>query len=173
LSKKIKKSDLIDQLVKSLDDRHWDLFSQLVGRELNRAPTSKANFLNSLFKKTIAVSSRKGKGRSLQKWTCEKISELTGIPWGNEDDCEITSRPMGQQGPDVILSPRVRQLFALTPECKNQETWKLESYIKQAKANCYPDTDWLVIMTKNGHEEVVVLDGNSFFKLLKGVNQIV
>jgi hypothetical protein len=166
LAKKIKKSELLEKLYEILDDRHWDLFSQLVGRELNRTPTSRINFLSKIFKRTIVVSSRKGKGRELQKWTCEQISNLTGIPWGNEDDCEIKSRTMGSSGTDVIMSSRVRKLFPLSIECKNQETWKPDSYIAQAKNNCYPETDWLVIMTKNGQVPVAMLDAKTLFKLL-------
>ena len=166
---KLKKGDLIDSLIDIIDDRHWDIISQLVGRSLDRSPKAKRNFLSKTFKKTIGISSRKGKARTLQKWVCEQISELTGIPWGKDE--EIESRPMGSSGPDIIMSKRVRGLFSYSIECKNQETWKIENYIKQAKSNCYPDTDWLLVVSKNDHEELVIMNALSFFKYLKAKNK--
>lgn len=166
MSKKIKKSDLIGQLLEALDDRHWDLFSQLVGRKLDRAQTSRANFLKGKFKKTIGISSRKGKGRGLQKFVAEEISKLTGIPCGKDE--EITSREMGQCGTDIRLSKRVLRLFPFSVECKNCESWSLPAWISQAKRNQLPDTDWLLVITKNGHEEIVIIDAKVFFSILKG-----
>jgi len=162
---KIKKSDLIDELLIILDDRHWDLFSRLVGRDLNRTQTSRANFLKGKFKKTIGISSRKGKARELQKFVANEISKLTGIPCGKDE--EITSREMGQGGVDVRLSKRVLGLFPFSIECKNQEQWSIPSWIEQAKKNQLPDTNWLLIITKNDHEEICILDAKVFFSLLK------
>jgi len=164
---KLKKDDLLDELLDSLNDKHWEIICKLLGREISESKTTRKNLLGKLFKKTIKVSSRKGKARILQDWSCEQISKLVDIPWGTEDDFEIRPRPMGQNGPDVVMTPRVRKKFPLTPECKNQESWNLTSYIQQAKTNCYPDTDWLLILSKNNHEEIVVLNGLTLFKLLK------
>jgi len=122
--------------------------------------------------KAISVASRKAKGRALQDWTCECISQATGVPWGKNDDAEIKPRPMGQRGPDVIMSQRVRELCPFTPECKNQKRWSVVDWIAQAKANCYPDTDWLLVLKRSGRkkeertEEIVVLDAKVFFALL-------
>jgi hypothetical protein len=166
MAKKIKKAELVDQLYRILDDRHWDLFSQLLGRELNRAPTSRTNFLSSLFKKTIGVSSRKSKGRELQKFVANEISKLTGIPCGKDEGIE--SRGGGQCGTDVRLSKQALKLFAYSVECKNCESWSLPAFIAQAKRNQLPNTDWLVFLSKNNHEEIVVLDAKAFFRILKG-----
>ena len=165
MTKKIKKADLLDQLYGILDERHWDLFSQLVGRDLNRAQTSRVQFLGKLFKKTIGVSSRKSKGRELQKFVANEISKLTGISCGKDE--EITSREMGQSGTDIRLSKRVLKKFAYSVECKNCENWSLPAFIAQAKKNQLPDTDWLVFLSKNGHEEICVLDAKVFFSILK------
>jgi hypothetical protein len=165
LTKKINKSDLITELLNILDDRHWNLFSRLVGRDLKRTQTSRANFLKSRFKKTIGISSRKGKARELQKWVCEQISHLTGIPCGKDE--EITSREMGQGGTDTRLSKRVLALFPFSVECKNQESWSIPSWISQAKKNQLPETDWLIFITKNGYEEICILDAKVFFSILK------
>jgi len=51
--------------------------------------------------------------------------------------------------------------------CKNCEQWGVAKFIEQAKDNQSEETDWLVIMKKNNHEEVVVIDAKVFFNLLK------
>ena len=114
-------------------------------------------------KKRIKVSSAKAKGRSLQKWTCSKISEVTGIEWGK--DCPIESRPMGQTGVDVRMEKRVLKIFPFSIECKRQETWSVHEWIKQAKDNQLEKTDWLLIVRKSGEKPIVILDGEVFFKL--------
>jgi hypothetical protein len=165
LTKKIKKSDLIDQLIDALDESHWDLISNLLGREISGTHKSRASFLSKIFKKTIGVSSRKSKGRELQKFIAEEISKLTGIPCGKDE--EITSREMGQSGTDIRLSKRALKKFAYSVECKNCESWSVSAWISQAKKNQLPDTDWLLFITKNGHEEICVLDAKTFFSILK------
>ena len=165
MTKKIKKSDLIDQLIDALDERHWDLISNLLGREILGTHKSRASFLSKVLKKTIGVSSRKSKGRELQKFIAEEISKLTGIPCGKDE--EITSREMGQSGTDIRLSKRVLKKFAYSVECKNCESWSIPSWISQAKKNQLPDTDWLLFITKNGHEEIAILDAKTFFSILK------
>jgi hypothetical protein len=45
-------------------------------------------------------------------------------------------------------------------------------WIEQAKANCYPDTDWLLVVKRSGRKkseqtkEIVVLDAEVFFTLI-------
>ena len=54
--------------------------------------------------KTIKVSSRKGKGRGLQYWVCERIAGMFGINFVQSDDtCLVHSREMGQHGTDIVL----------------------------------------------------------------------
>ena len=124
-------------------------------------------------KKSIKVSSRKAKGRDLQDLACELVSKAIGIPWDKTDDSEIKPRPMGQPGPDVILSKRARKLFAFTIECKNQQTWSIPSWIKQAETNCVKETNWLLIMKKTSRTKdsrikpMVVLEPDVFFELIK------
>jgi len=123
-------------------------------------------------RKPITVASRKAKGRALQDWACEQISQAVNVPWGKTDDAEIKPRPMGQSGTDIILTPNVRTLFTFSVECKNQKRWSLLEWIEQAKANCYPDTDWLLVIKRSGRKkseqtkEIVVLDAEVFFSLI-------
>lgn len=113
----------------------------------------------------IAVSSAKAKGRDLQKWVCEKISEITGFPWGK--DQPIESRGMGQTGVDVRMESQVRKLFPFSVECKRQESWSVPNWIRQAKDNTIPNTDWLLIMRSNRQSAVVVMDAERFFQTYK------
>jgi hypothetical protein len=106
----------------------------------------------------------KAKGRRLQQEVAERVSKFTGLDCGKDEDIE--SRPMGQTGPDLRLSKEALKLFAFTVECKNQETWHIHEAIKQVKANRLPHTDWLVIFGKNNSNPVVVMDMDTFFKIL-------
>jgi hypothetical protein len=121
----------------------------------------------------LKTSSCKAKGQELQKWVANKISELLNIPWGKDE--EIASRPSGQSGTDTILSPRVRKLFPFSVEAKNHNKWAVQKDIRQAKANCLPETDWLLFYKKKSRtkderiEEIVVLNANVFFSLLKQI----
>lgn len=108
-------------------------------------------------------ASAKNKGRKLQKWVCEKISQLTGYEWGQ--DCPIESRGMGQSGTDVRMEKAVEKLFPYSVECKNKEKWDVIASIKQAKANKKSGTDWLLIFSKNRTKPVVIMDAEHFFEL--------
>ena len=111
------------------------------------------------------ASQCKAKSRKLQNWVAAKYSWVSELPWGK--DCPIEPRQMGETGPDVRLDAEARKRFPFTMECKNTENWSLPAAIKQAQANIYPDTDWLVVLMKNRTKPVVVLDADRFFELLK------
>lgn len=112
-------------------------------------------------KKPIKISSRKGKGRNLQKWVCKIISDIVGIPWGKDEDIE--PRPMGQSGVDVILRGEAKNIFPFSIECKNQESWNVHKWIKQTKQNEKDGTDWLLVCKRNKSKPVVILDAETFF----------
>lgn len=113
----------------------------------------------------ISIKSRKAKARRLQNWVAEKISELLGIPCGKDKD--IQGREMGQSGTDVRLMGKAKELFKYSVECKFCETWAIPSWIKQAKSNQDEETDWLLFIKKNRHEEIMVMDAAAFFRLCK------
>ena len=168
--KKPKKAILIAYLASSMTEYQWDLIAQLRGQPTPPTPAKKDSFLNSLFHKTISHSSAKGKGRNLQQWVCQKISEFTGLPWGKDE--EIASREMGQSGCDVRMSRKVRKLFPFTVECKSGDQWLLPNAIKQCQANLYPDTDWVVVLDRphatpeKRIPPIICIDGETFFKII-------
>ena len=121
-------------------------------------------------KKPISVSARKAKGRKLQQWACQKISNLTGYEWGSSgDDKPIESRPMGQKGVDVRMESQVQKVFPFSIECKWQESWSIPAWINQAKENQKDGTDWLLICRRSRDKEIVVMDAEAFFSILQRI----
>jgi hypothetical protein len=119
----------------------------------------------------ISISSRKAKGRNLQKWTCEKISTLSNIPYGYEDNKLIQPRIMGQKGVDVILRGKAKEKFPFSIECKSAQQWNILAAIRQAKKNKIDGTDWLLVLKrKEIKSPVVVIDADVFFKIMEKVN---
>lgn len=119
-------------------------------------------------KKRISVQSAKSKGRRLQQWVCQRISDLTGFEWGSSgDDKPIESRPMGQSGCDVRMESHVQKLFPFSVECKWQESWSVMAWIEQAKKNQKDKTDWLLVIKRKHNDPVVVMDAENFFVLLR------
>lgn len=110
------------------------------------------------------VASRKAKGRDLQQYTAKTIAAAIQMEYGENGD--VQSRSGGQNGTDVILTPEARRKFPFSVECKNQEKISLIEYIKQAKINSIPNTDWLVVLkNKNLPYPVVTLDFHVFMNM--------
>lgn len=118
-------------------------------------------------KKKISPQSCKAKGRVFQKEIAEKISKLTGISWGKDEDIE--PREMGQSGVDIKLYGEAKKKFPFAVECKYQERWQIPAWIRQAKENIKKGMDWLLFVRKNHMKPgIVIMDIDTFFKLLKG-----
>lgn len=113
----------------------------------------------------IKTASAKAKGRELQQWVCQRISDLLSIPWGKDE--LISSREMGQSGTDVRLIGEAQERFPFSVECKNQETWAIPQWIKQAQANQKEGTAWLLVAKRNRTKPVVIMDAAAFFRLLE------
>lgn len=118
--------------------------------------------------KTIKVSSRKGKGRGLQYWVCNRIAKMFGIEFNQQDDnCLIHSREMGQNGIDVILRGEIFEAFPFDIECKSCESLSIPDWVRQARANKRENRDWLLVFKKQtmGHEPFAVMEWNTFEKI--------
>jgi hypothetical protein len=116
----------------------------------------------------MKTSSAKAKGRRLQQWMAQKISSMTGIPCGKDE--LIETREMGQAGVDVKLIGVAREKFPFSIECKNQESWSVPAYVKQAKQNIMLGTDWLLVMQRKDMDPVVCMDAGAFMKLMKHID---
>jgi len=107
--------------------------------------------------------SAKAKGRTLQNWVGKKVAEVTGRPFGK--DQEIEGREMGQAGNDLKLYGKALELFPFSVECQNAETWNVNAKIKQVKSNLKEGTDWLCFFKRNKEKPIVILSAESFFSL--------
>ncbi len=112
----------------------------------------------------MKTSSAKAKGRVLQQWVAQKLSELTGYAWGYNE--MISPREMGQSGTDIRLVADAKDDLPYSIEAKNQERWSVHKWIDQAIANQEPGTDWLLICKRNRKQPVVVMDAERFFAVL-------
>ncbi len=121
----------------------------------------------------IKISSAKGKGRGLQYWVCERISEITGIPYVQADDtCEIHSREMGQHGLDIVLRGEARKRFEFSVECKNQESLDLVGTVEQAMANEEKGRPWLIVHRRKAlPKEIAIMEWKTLQELLSGKNE--
>ena len=118
-------------------------------------------------KKKITVKSAKAKARILQNWVAEQVSIITGIPWGK--DCDISARPMGQSGTDLILYGKAKELFKFSTECKAQETWSIPQWIRDTKDNQAEGTDWLLVTKRSHDKPVVIMDAGVFFRIYQRI----
>ncbi len=116
-------------------------------------------------RKKIKTSSAKGKGRLLQQNIAKRISMLIEKPWGPDE--QIASREGAQSGTDIRLVGEAKEQFPWSVECKRQEKFAIHKWIKQAKQNQEPGTDWLLIARRNREDAVVILDVDVFFDILR------
>lgn len=117
---------------------------------------------------SIKASSAKQKGRKLQQWVCRRISQITGYSWGSSgEDQPIESRPMGQSGADIRMESKVLEQFPYSVECKRVERWDVHNWIDQAQKNRMKGTSWLIIAKRNRRRPVVMMDAETFFRLLE------
>ena len=108
--------------------------------------------------------SAKAKGRRLQHQFRELLIEILGI---HPEDIE--NRSMGAGGEDLIMARAAREKFPFSIECKNQEKLNVWDAYKQASENS-KDYEPIVVMKKNNHKTLVVLDAEKFVKLCQELN---
>ena len=108
--------------------------------------------------------SAKAKGRRLQQQFRELLIEELGI---HPEDIE--SRSMGAGGEDLIMARAAREKFPYSIECKNVEKLNVWEAYKQAEENS-KDYEPVVVMKKNNHKTLVVIDAEHFVKIHKDSN---
>ena len=106
--------------------------------------------------------SLKAKGRRLQQIIVMMI--LDCFPSLQPDD--VRSTPMGVGGEDVQLSPKAREFFPNSVECKNNERPSLRRAWDQTVANAKKYNP-LLFVTWNRGEVLVVMKASHYFKLIK------
>ena len=109
------------------------------------------------------TQSGKAKGRRLQQWVMNQILDrFTGL-----SDDDVTSRSMGCGGEDVLLSPKARAKFPFSVECKNTERLNLYKAYDQCIDNSKELHEPLLIVKKNHHRPLAVVDAEYFIKHFK------
>ena len=109
----------------------------------------------------MKTQSAKAKGRRLQQWFRDLLVSKLGI---HKEDIE--SRSMGAGGEDLIMARSARQKFPYSIECKNQEKINIWESYKQANENS-KDYEPVVVLKRNNHKPLVLIDAESFVKLIK------
>ena len=105
--------------------------------------------------------SAKAKGRRLQQQFRDLLIEELNI---HPEDIE--SRSMGAGGEDLIMARAAREKFPYSIECKNVEKLNVWEAYKQADENS-KNYEPVVVMKKNNHKTLVVLDAEYFVKIHK------
>jgi len=106
----------------------------------------------------MTPSSKKAKGRTLQKHVRDKI--LEEYKTLEEDDAKSTA--MGQNGVDVQLSPAAKKLFPFSIECKNMAAMTVYRWYEQAQKNTKDGTQPLLVIKENRKKPLVVVDLDYF-----------
>ena len=73
---------------------------------------------------------------------------------------------MGAGGEDVVMARAAREKFPFSVECKNTERLNVWDAYDQACANS-GDYEPLLVMKKNRKKPLVVMDAETFVKLIK------
>ena len=90
------------------------------------------------------------------------LDRFTGLA-----DDDVTSRSMGCGGEDVLLSPKARAKFPFSVECKNTERLNLYKAYDQCIDNSKELHEPLLIVKKNQHKPLAVVDAEYFIKHFK------
>jgi len=108
----------------------------------------------------LKTQSGKAKGRRLQQWVMNQILDrFTGL-----SDDDVTSRSMGCGGEDVLLSPKARAKFPFSIEAKNTERLNLYKAYSQCIDNSKELHEPLLIIKKNHHKPLAVVDAEYFIR---------
>ena len=122
-------------------------------------------------KKRMRPQSAKAKGRRLQQQFRDLLIEKLDI---HPEDIE--SRSMGAGGEDLVMARAAREKFPFSIECKNVEKLNVWEAYNQAKENSTPsrlsgnEYEPLVVMKKNNHKALVVLDAEKFVEICQKLN---
>ena len=110
----------------------------------------------------MKTQSAKAKGRRLQQWVRDLLIEKLDV---HPEDVE--SRAMGAGGEDLIMARAAREKFPYSVECKNQEKVNVWESYSQAVENS-KDYEPVVVIKRNNHKPLVVVDAEYFVGLHKG-----
>lgn len=119
--------------------------------------------MRGILMRKMKTSSLKNKARLLQQWVRDRI--LFYYPQLDPED--VRSTGMGQQGEDIQLSPKAREYFPFSVECKSRANISVYKFYEQSKENSKDNTP-IVVIKANRKPPLVVLDLEDFLNIFKG-----
>jgi len=111
----------------------------------------------------VRPQSAKAKGRKLQQQIRDMILEIFKDKLEPDD---VKSTAMGQQGEDIQLSPHARKSLPFQIECKNKKEVAVINWLEQQAAS-HGNHIPIVVAKQNHSKPVVVIDAETFFKLMR------
>jgi len=110
--------------------------------------------------------SRKAKGRNLQQEVKALIESINPelLPG------DVRSTSMGASGVDLLLSPRAKELFPVSVECKAVETFHVWSTWAQTVEHEKKENDFTipaVFFRKSRHELLALIRGKTLIELIR------
>ena len=111
----------------------------------------------------MKTQSRKAKGREFQKYVVEVLFEHA--PYLGNDD--INSRSMGAQGEDIMLSPKAREIYPISIECKRNAKFAVYKDYEQAEFNA-GDYEPVLVIRGDRKKALAVVDLDYFITLVEG-----
>lgn len=116
-----------------------------------------------------STASKKAKGRKFQQKVRDNIISLD-IDNLTLDD--VRSTGMGQGGEDIQLSPKAREVFPYSVECKKHKSFAIYKHYDQAAANCPPPGGIkpVLFVEADYKRPLAVLDMEDFFDLVYTYN---
>lgn len=110
------------------------------------------------------IRSCKAKGRRLALLVRDAL--LSWAPDLTADDIFVTTSSV--PGEDIKFSPRAREIYPFSVECKNTERLNVWSAIKQAENHALRSGYTpLVVFSRNRSKEYVVIELEKFLKLTR------
>lgn len=109
----------------------------------------------------MKTSSAKAKGRNLQKHVVAAILRT----FTTLEDGDATSRSMGANGDDILLSPRARRYLPISVECKSHAKYAVYKDYAQATENAKGYAPVLIIK-QNHSKPLAIIDLEYFMELL-------
>ncbi len=110
--------------------------------------------------------SAKNKGVRLQNW----VRDLLRSTFTSLEDADVLSAIMGEGGEDLKLSPAARLLLPFSFECKNTEKISIYNAYKQCIDNAPENCEPILIIKKNNHKALAVLDAEKLIKIFKEIS---
>jgi len=73
---------------------------------------------------------------------------------------------MGASGIDILMSEAALKMVPVSIECKSRAAIAVYAWMDQAKENCLPNTEPVVILKQNHGKPLALCDAEWLFKIL-------